>query len=210
MSNYIHFTTLYSRWQNVDALLVIEVFKNKIYSYSLMDTAGLRLPTKQIRDLSTFNVRIVWRLSKLTASLLYALSKLKTYPLLMSVMSQDWAFQQGASLLQTFADLWTFSINISPPGYIFLCWTLQSYFIIALLLYKLKKEPIWSVVSYYEIVLERTLLSSQNRWWTIWPSPNTSRSSTRQHSGPLSVPNVYCWSLTNGEYTNGNIRTWQQ
>jgi hypothetical protein len=71
-----------------------------------------------------------------------------------------------------------------------------------------KKEPVWSDVSYYEIVLERTLLSSQNRWWTICLSCNTSRSSTRQHSGPPSVPNIYCWRPTNREHSNGNIRRW--
>jgi hypothetical protein len=51
-----------------------------------MDTVGLRVPTKQIRDFTTCNVRNVSRL------------------------------QQGASRLQTAsANLWTFSINITSP-----------------------------------------------------------------------------------------------
>jgi hypothetical protein len=49
-----------------------------------MDTVGLRVPTKQIRD----------------------------FPPLMSVMPQDLGLQQGASQLQTASEnLWTFSIN---------------------------------------------------------------------------------------------------
>jgi hypothetical protein len=45
----------------------------------------------------------------------YPLSKLETFPLLTSVMSQDWALQQGASQLQTSTNLWTFPINITSP-----------------------------------------------------------------------------------------------
>jgi hypothetical protein len=63
-------------------------------------------------------------------------------------------------------------------------------------------------LTYYKIVLERMLLSSQNRRWTICLSSNMRRSSTRQHSGPLSVPNIYCWHPTNREDINGNIRRW--
>jgi hypothetical protein len=53
--NYLHFKTLYSRRRNVDALFLINVFKNKIYC-SVTDSVGLRVPTKQIRGFSTFNV----------------------------------------------------------------------------------------------------------------------------------------------------------
>jgi hypothetical protein len=46
----------------------------------------------------------------------YPLNKLETFPTLASVMCQDLALQQGASQLQTSsADLWTFSIDITPP-----------------------------------------------------------------------------------------------
>jgi hypothetical protein len=50
-----------------------------------MDTVGFRVPTKQN----------------------------SAFPPLTSAMSQDLALQQGASRLQTSADLWTFSINIT-------------------------------------------------------------------------------------------------
>jgi hypothetical protein len=53
-----------------------------------MNTVGLRISTKQIRDFFT----------------------------LTSEMPQDLALQQGASQLQTTsADLWTFSVNIASP-----------------------------------------------------------------------------------------------
>jgi hypothetical protein len=48
---------------NIDALFLINVFKNEIDCYSIMDTAGLRVPTKQIWVFSTFNVSNVSRLS---------------------------------------------------------------------------------------------------------------------------------------------------
>jgi hypothetical protein len=55
-----------------------------------MDTVDLRVPTKQIRDISTFNV---------------------------SWLKPALVLQQGATRLKTFANLWTFSINTSiiPP-----------------------------------------------------------------------------------------------
>jgi hypothetical protein len=46
MLNYLHFKTLYSRRQNLDASFLINVLKNKIDCYSIMDTVGLRVPTK--------------------------------------------------------------------------------------------------------------------------------------------------------------------
>jgi hypothetical protein len=66
MLNYLHFKNIYSRRQNLDALFLINVFKNEYCS-----VMG-------------------------TVSLLYPLSKLETFPLVMSVLSQ-----QGASRLQT-------------------------------------------------------------------------------------------------------------
>jgi hypothetical protein len=44
-------------------LYLANVFKNKIDCCSVMDTAGLRVPTKQIRGFSTSNVSNVSRLS---------------------------------------------------------------------------------------------------------------------------------------------------
>jgi hypothetical protein len=42
-------------WQNLDVLFLINVFKNKIYCCSILGTVDLRVPTKQIRDLSTLD-----------------------------------------------------------------------------------------------------------------------------------------------------------
>jgi hypothetical protein len=53
--NYLRFKTLYSRHQNLFALFLINVFKNKINSYSVVHAVGLRVLTKQIRDFSAFN-----------------------------------------------------------------------------------------------------------------------------------------------------------
>jgi hypothetical protein len=38
--NYLHLKTLYSRRQHLDALFLVNVFKNKINCYSIMDTVG--------------------------------------------------------------------------------------------------------------------------------------------------------------------------
>jgi hypothetical protein len=47
---------------------------------------------------------------------MYPLSKLEIFPPLKSVISQDFAFQQGASWQKTTsANLWTFSVNITSP-----------------------------------------------------------------------------------------------
>jgi hypothetical protein len=51
-----HFKTLYSRRQNLDVLFLNNVFKNKIDCCSVVDSAGLRVHTKQIRDFSNFKV----------------------------------------------------------------------------------------------------------------------------------------------------------
>jgi hypothetical protein len=65
MSQYwiIHIKILYFRRQNLDTLFLINVFKNKVDCCSIMDNVGLRVPTKQIRGFSTFNLNNVWRLS---------------------------------------------------------------------------------------------------------------------------------------------------
>jgi hypothetical protein len=62
MLNYLHFKKLYSRQQNLDTVFLINVFKNKIDCCSI----GLRVPTKQIRDFSTYNVSNVRRFSRST------------------------------------------------------------------------------------------------------------------------------------------------
>jgi hypothetical protein len=63
---YYCFKTLYSRRQNLDALVLINLFKNRTECFSVMDTVGLRLPHKQIRDFSTFKASNVSRLSPST------------------------------------------------------------------------------------------------------------------------------------------------
>jgi hypothetical protein len=47
MLNYLHLKTRYSRRQYLDALFLVNVFKNKISSYSLLYTVGLHIPVKQ-------------------------------------------------------------------------------------------------------------------------------------------------------------------
>jgi hypothetical protein len=66
MLNYLHFKMLFYRLQNFDTLFLINVFKNKIGWCSVMHTVGLCVPTKQIRDFSTFNVSNISRLSHST------------------------------------------------------------------------------------------------------------------------------------------------
>lgn len=58
----ITFETLYCRRQNLDAVFLIDVFKNKV-ECSLMNTVGIRIPTKQIREFSTLKVGNVSRRS---------------------------------------------------------------------------------------------------------------------------------------------------
>jgi hypothetical protein len=66
--------------------------------------------------LSSSRTKSTVDLSWLLLVSVYPLSKLDTFPLLMSVMCQELALQQGASQLQTTsASLWTFSINITSP-----------------------------------------------------------------------------------------------
>jgi hypothetical protein len=54
--NHLHFKTRYFGRENLDALFLINVSKNKTDCCSIMDTVGLRVPTKPIRDTCTFNV----------------------------------------------------------------------------------------------------------------------------------------------------------
>jgi hypothetical protein len=58
MSTYLHLKTLYSRRQHLDALFLVNVFKNKLNCCSIMDTVGLHIPAKQIRDFSTIRVKM--------------------------------------------------------------------------------------------------------------------------------------------------------
>jgi hypothetical protein len=66
MLNYLHFKKLYSRLQNFDYLFFINVFKNKINCCSVVDTLGLPVLTRQIRDVYIFNVSNVSRFSPST------------------------------------------------------------------------------------------------------------------------------------------------
>jgi hypothetical protein len=72
MLNYLHLKTLYSRRQHLDALFLVNVFTNKINCCSIMDTVGLHIPVKQIRDFSTFRVKNVSRLSPSTRCIIAA------------------------------------------------------------------------------------------------------------------------------------------
>jgi hypothetical protein len=89
----------------------------------------------------------------------YPLRKLETFPLLMSVMSQDLAIQHGASRLQTTsANLPTFSINItSPLMIIFLCLIPLSYVIIVLPVLFYCLEWNFSLVPFLALVLALVL-----------------------------------------------------
>jgi hypothetical protein len=71
MLNSLHFKSLYPKRQNLDALILINVFKNKI-GCSITDIVCLRVPAKQIRKFSTFNVSSVSSLSPLTTSVTVA------------------------------------------------------------------------------------------------------------------------------------------
>jgi hypothetical protein len=52
----LNFRTLHSRRRHLDALFLINVFKGKINCPSILDTVGIRVPTRQIREFSTFSV----------------------------------------------------------------------------------------------------------------------------------------------------------
>jgi hypothetical protein len=54
--NDLHFNLLYTRLQNLDILFLVNVFKIKIDSCPIKDDVGLRVPTQQIADSSTFSV----------------------------------------------------------------------------------------------------------------------------------------------------------
>jgi hypothetical protein len=78
----INFRTLHPRRRHLDSLFLINVFKGKINCPCILDTVGIRVPTRQIREFYTFNVS----------------SALKHSP------------SSGASLLlMTFSDILTFS-----------------------------------------------------------------------------------------------------
>jgi hypothetical protein len=51
--NYSNFRTLYSR-RHLNASFLINCFKGKIKCHSIMASVGIRVPTGQIREFSTF------------------------------------------------------------------------------------------------------------------------------------------------------------
>jgi hypothetical protein len=63
---YLHLKTLNFKRRNLDALYLINVFKNRIDCCSVMDTLGLRVRTKQLRGFSIFTVSNVSGLSPST------------------------------------------------------------------------------------------------------------------------------------------------
>jgi hypothetical protein len=56
--NSLHFKKLYSRRQNHDVLLLINIFKNKTDCYFITDTLGLHAAPEQIREVSTLKSAI--------------------------------------------------------------------------------------------------------------------------------------------------------
>jgi hypothetical protein len=50
--NCLNFRTFYSRQRHLYDLFLINVFKGKINCHSIMDTIGIRMPTRQIREFS--------------------------------------------------------------------------------------------------------------------------------------------------------------
>jgi hypothetical protein len=58
----LNISTLHSRRKHLDTLFLINVFKNKI-SCSISDTVNLRIPSRRIRDFSTFVVNHNFKVS---------------------------------------------------------------------------------------------------------------------------------------------------
>jgi membrane-associated HD superfamily phosphohydrolase len=56
-------STLYSRRKHLDSLFLINVFINKISCSSIFDTVSLCIPSRTIRDFSTFVVRQNFKVS---------------------------------------------------------------------------------------------------------------------------------------------------
>jgi hypothetical protein len=54
MLSRLNVSTLHSRRKHLGALFLINVFKNKISCSSIFDTVNLRIPSRRIRDFSTF------------------------------------------------------------------------------------------------------------------------------------------------------------
>jgi hypothetical protein len=62
--SHLNFRKFFSNRRHLDALFLINVFKGKINChYYIMDTVGIRVPTKQIREFSTFSVSSALRYS---------------------------------------------------------------------------------------------------------------------------------------------------
>jgi hypothetical protein len=59
----LNLSTLYSTWRHLDAIFLINVFKSKISRSSLFDSVSIRIPTRLIRDYSTFVVNRNFKIS---------------------------------------------------------------------------------------------------------------------------------------------------
>jgi hypothetical protein len=59
----LNFLTLYLRRRHLDALFLINVFKGKISCSSVFDIVSLRIPTRSIRDYTTFTVHRNFKVS---------------------------------------------------------------------------------------------------------------------------------------------------
>jgi hypothetical protein len=63
MLSRLNISTLHSRRKHLDALFLINVFKNKISCSSIFYTVNLRIPVRRIRDFSTFVVNHNFKVS---------------------------------------------------------------------------------------------------------------------------------------------------
>jgi hypothetical protein len=59
----LNFLTLHLRKRHLDALFLINVFKGKISCSSVSDTVSLRIPTRSIRDYTTFTMHRNFKVS---------------------------------------------------------------------------------------------------------------------------------------------------
>jgi hypothetical protein len=63
MLSRLNISTLYSRRKHLDAVFLINVFKNKISCSSIFDNVNLRIPSRRIRDFCNFVVNHNFKVS---------------------------------------------------------------------------------------------------------------------------------------------------
>jgi hypothetical protein len=87
----LNISTLHSRRKHLDALFLINVFKNKINCSSIFDTISLQIPARIIRDLSTSVVSHNFKVSPL-AKCVSAANVILTRIKLRSLISLNFAY----------------------------------------------------------------------------------------------------------------------